>query len=196
MEQDPLMSLVLDILPENTDKADAIAADALEVLRGLVRVTAEIIESEPGLLDLYVFLAKSNQYPLIIRGGLPVRDPIRLIDIAGQALVPLARHGFYDEVATLMRIVNHEPLLVYDSTRLYALGRLEDVRNMATRYGVEPWALEYTALIVLASLTRGLLSLIKHRVQLAPLNNKCPLCGRELVNDVCPLCGQLPMGNS
>jgi hypothetical protein len=190
MERDPLVELIIKTLPGDMDDRETVASEALQAVNELVDTAVEMIEGEPGLLDLYMLLAEKKHYPLLLRGGLPVRDPTRLTELAAKLLMPLVRHGHYDEAAALTDAAGKEPFLLYDATRLYVLGRLEELRSIAQRHGLEPWVLEYTALLLVAVLARGLRSLLEARsIDLKPFDNKCPVCGSELVDKVCPICG-------
>ena len=190
MENDPLAMLLEQILPDSIDK-QGIVRDSLEAIQELANKAAEMIATEPGLLDLYQWLAKTKQYPLLVRGGLPVRDPLRLIDLANQAALVLVRHGQYDEVAKLSNAVAKEPLLIYDAARLYQLGRPSDLENLAKRRNIAHWVLAYIAAMTVSALARGLTTLLEARgTSLEPTNSKCPVCGTQLIEKKCPICGK------
>ena len=190
MENDPLARLLEQILPDSIDK-QGIVRDSLEAIQELANKAAEMIATEPGLLDLYQWLAKTKQYPLLVRGGLPVRDPLRLIDLANQAALVLVRHGQYDEVAKLSNAVAKEPLLIYDAARLYQLGRPSDLENLAKSHNIAHWVLAYIAAMTVSALARGLTTLLETRgTSLEPIGNKCPVCGAQLIKKKCPICGK------
>ncbi len=190
MENDPLASLLEQILPDNTDKP-GIIRDSIEAIKELANRAAEMIATEPGLLDLYQWLAKTKQYPLLVRGGLPVRDPLRLIDLANQAALVLVKHSQYDEVAKLSNAISRKPLLVYDAAKLYQLGRLSDLENIAKSHDIAPWVLSYVAAMTVSALARGLIALLETRgISLEPTDNRCPVCGTQLLGKKCPICGK------
>jgi len=190
MENDPLAGLLEQILPDSIDK-QAIVRDSLEAIQEFANEAAEMIATEPGLLDLYQWLAKTKQYPLLVRGGLPVRDPLRLIDLANQAALVLVKHNQYDEVAKLSNAISRNPLLVYDAARLYQLGRPSDLETLAKSHGIAPWVLAHIAAMTVAALARGLTILLEaRRISLEPIDNKCPVCGAQLVEKKCPICGK------
>ena len=190
MENDPLASLLEQILPDNTDKP-GIIRDSLKTIKELADRAAEMIATEPGLLDLYQWLAKTKQYPLLVRGGLPVRDPLRLIDLANQAALVLVKHSQYDEVAKLSNAISRKPLLVYDAAKLYQLGRLSDLENIAKSHDIAPWVLSYVAAMTVSALARGLIALLETRgISLEPTDNRCPVCGTQLLGKKCPICGK------
>ena len=190
MENDPLAMLLEQILPDNTDK-QGIVRDSLEAIQELANRAAEMIATEPGLLDLYQWLAKTKQYPLLVRGGLPVRDPLRLIDLVNQAALVLVRHGQYDEVAKLSNAISRNPLLIYDAARLYQLGRPSSLENLAKSHNIAPWVLSYVAAMTVSALARGLTTLLETRgISLDSVGNKCPVCGAQLIRNKCPICGK------
>lgn len=190
MENDPLAKLLEQIIPDSVDKR-GIIKDSLKVIGELANRAAEMIASEPGLLDLYILLAKRKQYPLLVRGGLPTRDPLRLIDLANQAALILVKHGLYDEIVGLSNAASNNLFLLYDAARLYMLNRLSELENLAKRHKVAPWILSYIAAMTAAALARGLASLLEARkIHLEPLNNECPVCGINLARGKCPLCGR------
>ena len=190
MENDPLASLLEQILPDNTDKP-GIIRDSIEAIKELANRAAEMIATEPGLLDLYQWLAKSKQYPLLVRGGLPVRDPLRLIDLANQAALVLVKHSQYEQVAKLSNAISRKPLLVYDAAKLYQLGRLSDLEDIAKSHDIAPWVLSYVAAMTVSALARGLIALLETRgISLEPTDNRCPVCGTQLLGKKCPICGK------
>ncbi|BEP16808.1 hypothetical protein PYJP_01600 [Pyrofollis japonicus] len=188
----PFQKLLLEeIVPESVSNRDTLAAAGEEAAEKLGHRVSEIIVSEPGMLDLYVFLLDAEQTPLLVRGGLPIREPLRLIDLAQEPLLVLVRNGFYEESRSLNKAFSMEPFLAYDTTRLFVLRRMSDIEDIAKRHGVEPWTLMYVDAVLASALGRGLGSLLEARGKaLRPVSGVCPVCGWELRDGCCPLCSK------
>jgi hypothetical protein len=179
------------IIPGDVTNRDALAAAGEEAAEKLSHRISEIIVSEPGMLDLYIFLLDAGQTPLLVRGGLPIREPLRLIDLAQEPLLVLVKTGFYEESRSLNKAFSVEPFLAYDTTRLFILRRMSDIEDIAKRHGVEPWTLMYVDAVLASALGRGLGSLLEARGRaLRPVDMVCPVCGWELRDGCCPLCNK------